>query len=121
MSEFYMISTMPFYDSINQCYLKVLTLDRMPDSSAPIMQIVKAVTLSKLSPFQEGTGCNPLNLCGNVLLKPDSHCEYAKIEDIALLFTWLVQNGYHINTNITEMINQGENQPKNPVVCFINR
>ena len=34
---------MPFYIQSEECYIKVLTLDRMPASGSPLNQIVKRV------------------------------------------------------------------------------
>ena len=122
MSEFYSISSMPFYLSIQECYTKVLTLDRMPAAGSPLNSIVKRVTIPKLSPFQQATACNPIDRCGNVLIKPGCSCtDYATEADIPLIFSFLAQNGYKIDTSITQMLNQGNVKTQFPLICYINR
>lgn len=120
--EAYSLLSVPFYKSVEQCYVKAISLDRMPGPNEPIKQIVKQVRLEKLSPFQEGSHCNPTKTCGNVLLKPGSHCdEMATLDDIPLIFTWLFQNGYIVDTSITQMINQGEVRMSNPLIGFVSK
>ena len=122
MSEFHSIFSMPFYLSNDECYTKVLTLDRMPSQGSPLNQIVKRVTIPKLSQFQQATPCNPIERCGNIIIKPGCSCtDYARESDLPLIFTFLSQNGYVINTNITQMLNQGDVSSDFPLICYINR
>lgn len=119
MTETYSILSMPFYNTVEQCYIKVLTLDRLPPIHSPLYQMVKRVNLPKLSPFQQGTACDPLKTCGNVLLKPNR--EYATLQDIPLMFSWLAQNQFHIDTSMTNMINQSGVRMQYPIICFITQ
>ena len=120
--ETYSLLSIPFYKSVHQCYVKAIALDRMPSSNEPINKIVRRVRYEKLSPFQEGTECNPLKTCGNIIIKPGSTCEeMATLDDIPLIFTWLMQNGYLIDTSITQMMNQGEVRMSNPIIGFISK
>lgn len=120
--ETYSLLSIPFYKSVNQCYIKAISIDRMPGPNEPIKQIVKQVRFEKLSPFQEGSECNSIKTCGNVLLKPGSQCgEMATLDDIPLIFTWLFQNGYIVDTSITQMMNQGEVRMSNPIIGFISK
>lgn len=120
--ETYSLLSIPFYKSVNQCYVKAISIDRMPGPNEPIKQIVRQVRFEKLSPFQEGSECNPIKTCGNVLLKPGSQWgEMATLDDIPLIFTWLLQNGYNVDTSITQMMNQGEVRMSNPIIGFISK
>ena len=120
--ETYSLLSIPFYKSVNQCYVKAISIDRMPGPNEPIKQIVKQVRFEKLSPFQEGSECNPVKTCENILLKPGSLCdELATLDDIPLIFTWLFQNGYTVDTSITQMMNQGEVRMLNPIIGFISK
>ena len=120
--ETYSLLSIPFYKSVNQCYVKAISLDRMPGPNEPIKQIVRQVRFEKLSPFQEGSECNPIKTCGNVLIKPGSQCgELATLDDIPLIFTWLFQNGYTVDTSITQIINQGEVRMSSPIIGFISK
>tara|TARA_A100001011_G_scaffold103775_1_gene109716 strand:+ start:979 stop:1347 length:369 start_codon:yes stop_codon:yes gene_type:complete len=122
MSEFYSIMSMPFYIHSKECYIKVLTLDRMPAPGSSLNQIVKRVTIPKLSQFQQATACNPIERCGNVFIKPGCSCnDYATEEDLPIIFTFLSQNNYTINTNVTQMLNQGNVQSRYSLICYINQ
>lgn len=120
--ETYTLLSIPFYKSPQQCYVKAITLDRMPLPNEPINKIVKRVQFNRLSPFQQGTECNPLPTCGNVVMRPGIGCqEMATLDDIPLIFTWLFQNGYTVDTSITQMINQGEVRMSFPIIGFITK
>ncbi|MAH20745.1 MAG: hypothetical protein CMB96_04840 [Flavobacteriaceae bacterium] len=120
--ETYSLLSIPFYKSVQQCYVKAIALDRMPGPNEPINKIIRRVRYEKLSPFQEGTECHPLKTCGNIVIKPGSQCgEMANLDDIPLIFTWLMQNGYQIDTSITQMINQGEVRMSSPIIGFITK
>ena len=97
-------------------------LDRIPDKLSPINQIAKRIQLHKLSPFKTSRSeYGQAETCGVVILNPNSLCEYASLEDIPVVFGWLIQHGYTIDTAITQMFNQGEVRMSNPVVCFITQ
>lgn len=121
MSKTFSIMAIPFYRSTEQCYIKVLTLDRMPDSASPINQIAKRVQFHKLSPFKTSSEYGRIETCGVVILNPNSPSEYARLEDIPVIFNWLMQHGYTIDTAITQMFNQGEVRMANPIICFITQ
>jgi hypothetical protein len=113
--------SMSFYNSIDQCYTKVLTLDRMPCDDSPLHTLTKKIQLPKLSPFKQTTCCEPIQTCGIVLLCPNDLTQYASIHDIPLVFSWLTQNNFTIDTSITNMLNQSDVNMKNPIVCFITQ
>ena len=86
---------------------------------SPLNQIVKRVTIPKLSQFQQATACNSIQTCGNVLIKPGCSCtDYAIEEDLPTI-TFLAQNHYTINTNVTQMLNQ--KCKVDFINCYINR
>ena len=94
----------------------------MPVSGSPLNQIVKRVTIPKLSQFQQETACNNIEKCGNIFIKPGCSCnDYAGEDDLPSIFTFLAQNNYTINTNVTQMLNQGNVQSRFPLICYINR
>ena len=82
---------------INNEYMDVLTLDRMPDG--PIKQIVRQIHTQELSIFNQGLNKNP---CKYVLLSDASSCYLTK-EDIPFLFSYLMDNGYTINAQMTKL------------------
>jgi hypothetical protein len=121
MPETYSLLSIPFYISTSKCYIKAFALDRMPSPGSPLSQIVKRTVLPKLSTFQQGNECDPYKTCGNIVMNPHNILEYARPDDIPLIFTWLIQHGYTIDTSITKMINDSTVRMSNPILCFVSR
>ena len=109
----------PILNSYYQAYQNVLTLNTMPPG--PLVDLVTMINLPKLSPFQSASVyASPFYQGGNctaVLLRyPDlagsglGACKVADAflgaDDIPDVFSFLVSNGYTIDTSLTKMMNQ---------------
>ena len=119
--ECYSISARPFYNSSEQCYLKVLQIDRQPSPGAAISTILKRVTFNRLSPFDVPGPCEKYDPCGYVVMNPDNLSTFATVDDAPLIFTWLMQNGYTVNTAITEMMNSSSVKASYPLLCIVTK
>jgi len=119
--ECYSLTVRPFYKSCSQCYIKVIQIDRQPPKNAIINQILKRTYFNKLSPFDSPSPCEKVENCGIILMNPNNISEYATIDEIPLIFTWLMQNGYMINTSITEMMNSSSVKQKYPLLCMVTK
>jgi len=111
--ELYTLSSKIYYD--NYEYKKIIVLDRKPNHNGLIKNIIKYISPSRLSPFDIDN-----NKCIYIILNPNNLTEFLKIEEIPLLFTWLINNGYSINTNFTEIIQNSNLEIKNNIICFIS-
>ena len=106
MIRTFTINTRPYYDQINQCYLNILTCNIEPQG--PIRKYVRKLTLPKLSPFQVEGPCNPLNNCALALTRLDGNCGCSDLltpNEIPDLISFLLGNGYQIETQLTNMMN----------------
>ncbi|MDA9216459.1 hypothetical protein N9O88_01395 [bacterium] len=121
MKEMYSILSVPYYKSNQQCYVKVLTLDRDPPRKSILNKILKKTNFQKISPFKELDNCERNNNCRNIFINPYNNNEFAEINDIPAVFTWLHTNNYFIDTNITQMFNNGTVRMTNPVIAFISK
>lgn len=121
MKEMYSILSVPYYNSHRQCYVKVLALDRNPPPKSILNRILKKTNFQKISPFKEFDNCERNNSCRNVFLNPLNYNEYAEVNDIPAVFTWLIRNHYSIDTNITQMLNNGTVRMSNPIIAFISK
>ncbi len=120
------ITSQPFYDEYNQCYKNIMMLNVEP--RGPLRQFVRKLKLPKLSPFQKETPCNPIPQCGLALQKLNSinfgekfhknSCNLMSPDDIPDLVTFLISNGYQIETQITNMLNQSELKLSNKKMGF---
>ena len=119
MSETYSILVQPYYDSVHQCYTKVLKIDRTPLNHSPILQILKRIHSTPLSPFQTNLSCDTTYLsCKYVFLNPGTD-RLAQLNDVPIVFQWLRQHGYLIDTALTTMMHQGDVKGNDPLLCFI--
>ena len=126
------ITSHPFYDQYNQCYKNILMVNAEP--RGPIRRIVRRIKLPKLSPFQREGQCNPIPQCGLALqslrgteyntnqytgcCKLNSGCDLMTPDEIPDLITFLIGNGYQIETQITNMLNQSELKLSNRKLGF---
>ena len=121
-SNTFTITSQPFYDQYNQCYKNILTVN--PEPRGPIRKIVRRIKLPKLSPFQREGPCNPIPQCALALqsLNGFNNCckgsDLMSPDEIPELITFLFGNGYQIETQITNMLNQSEVKISNKIIAF---
>ena len=121
------ITTQPYLDK-NQCYKNFLMVNVMPDG--PLNTLVRRLQLPRLSPFQvNDIRCN----CDLVLINPfingcslysntcGKKCDnYMTPNEIPNLYSFLTANGYQIETQLTNMMNNSEVKLTNSrVVCSV--
>ena len=54
-------------------------------------------------------------------MNPNMTSDFATLDDLPLIFSWLLQNLYQVNTAITDMLNKSEVRMDNKLICFISR
>lgn len=111
------ITSQPFYDQYNQCYKNILMVNVEP--KGPLRKFVRRIQLPKLSPFYQEGPCNPIPKCGLALQQIGSSCCSSSLSscsssslmtpnEIPDLITFLLANGYQLETQLTTMLNQSE-------------
>jgi hypothetical protein len=96
----YAIFSRPYYDAFEQRYNNILTINKKP--AGELEKITRRVKFLPLSPFKrtERETCGyGICLDGNKLSTTD---------EIPDLFSFLLMNGYTIDTSLTKMMNQSE-------------
>jgi hypothetical protein len=114
------ITSIPYYNSCTQCYLNVLSINVEPQG--PLKKIVRRINFPKLSPYKVESHCNQLNNCGLVLtnlglqinnmnccnnyIVNNNNCSTDLLtpNNIPELISFLLANGYQIETQITNML-----------------
>ena len=122
------ITTQPYLDNNNQnnnqCYKNILMINVVPDG--PLNAFVRRLQLPRLSPFQTRYDCNQMKNCGLVLINPfvnvnvscKKGCNYMTPNEIPDLYSFLTSNGYQIDTQLTNMMNNSEVKLTNSrIVC----
>ncbi len=103
MPKFYEIKLDDVLNQRDKCYRKVLTINKMPDG--PLSGLIKTAKREKLSVFKQSCSpCSKNDACMNVILNPSDKGEYLFEEDLAELMTFLVENGYTIDTKLSKLM-----------------
>jgi hypothetical protein len=118
------ITSMPYYDQYNQCYKNILLVNAEPQG--PLKALVMRLNLPRLSPYQFDTPCCPIQKCGLAIrsfangccYKTNTGCNLMSPDEIPDLITFLLANGYQIETQITNMLNQSEIKWTNRRLAF---
>jgi hypothetical protein len=135
LTKTFTITSQPFYDQYNQCYKNIMMVNLEPQG--PISRLVRRLRLPRLSPFQRDGPCNPIQNCGLALQslngteyginsgqytgccnKYNSGCDLMTPDEIPGLISFLQSNGYQIETQITNMLNQSEIKLSNKRLAF---
>ena len=127
----FVLYSMPFLDTYNQCYKNIVTVNFVP--SGPLGRFVHKVPLPRLSPFKEPSYCCERMLfclaigktCFN---KVQSGLNYRNnlmtTDEIPNLFSFLLENGYKIDTELTKIMNscgdiRFHTDNSNKIICFV--
>ncbi len=106
----------PYYDPCSQCYLNIVTMNLPP--RGPLLKLTRRVKLYPLSEFKEPGNCTRLQSCGLGLRSMsclygfggggynNSCSDLMTVDEVPDLFSFLLSNGYSIDTSITKMMNQ---------------
>ena len=106
------ITSLPYYNSYSQCYLNVLSINVEPQG--PLKNFVRRINFPKLSPYKIDSPCNPINNCGLVLTNFTKNnyinCSNDLLtpNNIPELISFLLSNGYQIETQITNMLQNSQ-------------
>jgi hypothetical protein len=97
----------------------------------PLSEIVKFVNFPPLSEFKQPGPCSPLKQCGYALMSlggcSTSSCKNGSnlmvTDEVPDLISYLVSNGYSVDTSITKMFNTSEirfdTNTGNKLICFV--
>ena len=118
----YQLSIKPYYDNITKCYQKIVTISAKP--KGPLEKYVKQIRTPKLSPFQvnsySSNCCKSEPACIYAIKSFDNHgCELLCIHQIDQLFTFLLENKYKINTEVTKILKKTQSYNSDSLICFI--
>ena len=122
------LSSQPYLDTYNQCYKNIVVINLMPQG--PLADIVKYVNFPTLSEFKQSGPCNPVKKCGLALLSLDNCDTCCKngsdlmiVDEVPTLMSYLLSNGYTVDTSITKMFNGSEisfnTNDGNKLICFV--
>lgn len=118
------IFSQPYLDTYNQCYKNIVTINLPP--KGPLGKYVRRIKLNPLSTFKQPGPCNPEQKCVLALLSFEDNCScgnYMTVNEVPNLISYLVSNGYSVDTSITKMFFQSDisfdTNNSNKLICFI--
>lgn len=116
----------PYLDAYNQCYKNIVVVNRMPQG--PLGDLVVRANFLPLSEFSQPGPCSRLKQCGLALLSLGTNWAQTShnlmiTDEVPDLISFLVENGYTIDTSITKMFNTGDvrfdTNTGNKLICFV--
>jgi hypothetical protein len=116
----------PYLDTYNQCYKNIVVLNRSPQG--PLADLVVRVNFPPLSEFSEHGPCIRLKQCGLAILSFGMGCgkncnNLMVVDEVPDLISFLVENGYTVDTSITKMFNTSDirfdTNTGNKLICFV--
>lgn len=119
----YSISSVPFYDTRQQQYIKILCVNVAP--VGPLATRVKVVRPPRLSGFQSSTygngnrsNCNTSNGCIHAITTTDHAC-WLSPDDLPELFAFLATNGYTVDLGLTKLAAKHQSN-SGSLVCLVS-
>jgi hypothetical protein len=119
----------PYLDVYNQCYKNIVVVNLPPQG--PLGNLVRRVNFPPLSEFKQPGPCTPLKLCGYALITLGG-CNMGcgktgenlmSVDEVPDLISFLVSNGYKVDTSITKMFNTSDIRfdanTGNKLICFV--
>ena len=117
------ISSQPFYDQYNQCYMNIMSVNMMP--KGPLQNFVRRLQMPKLSPYQGDSVCDPIEKCALAIFNVEvpgsingNTRNLMHTSAIPNLVSFLLNNGYQFETQITNMLTASGITQTNKRLCF---
>lgn len=118
----YTIMIQNYYDTNLQYYRNILILNKEP--IGPLNKYIKKIYMPYLSPFKNSfsNDINNTNYnCGCLYAIIDfmDNTKLMCVNNIPDLFSFLINNGYIIDNNLTKIIKNTTCTSKNDLICYI--
>lgn len=119
MPQLYQIKSEVWLNRHDECYKNIITISPPPKDKS-LKMVTKLYNRERLSPFQERSPCCPQNNCMYVVMDPNDKCEMLCVDQLDVLFSYLLENNFTFNTDLTKMMFQSRVQIKN-LIAFISK
>ena len=125
-SKTFSLFSRPYLDTYNQCYKNIVILNNMPQG--PLANLVVRVNFPPLSEFSYPGQCDRTKQCGLAILSFGMGCGKVSsnlmvVDEVPDLISFLVENGYTVDTSITKMFNTSDirfdTNTGNKLICFV--
>jgi hypothetical protein len=118
----YTIMIQNYYDTNLQYYRNILILNKEP--IGPLNKYIKKISMPYLSPFTNSfsndmNNTNNTNTCLYAIIDFMDNTKLMCVNNIPDLFSFLINNGYIIDYNLTKIIKNTTCASKNNLICYI--
>ena len=122
------VVSQPYYDQYCKQYQNILMVNVVPEG--PLCNLIRRIQLPRL--YREGSNYNGIEGCGLAIINPfpnprnnynnnNRNCNNGLLtpNEIPDLYSFLTSNGYQIETQLTNMMNQSPVKitPGRQIVC----
>ena len=115
----YQLTSEIYLDKFNKCYKKIIIISPNPTDNS-LNSIIKTIPKEKLSPYDDVSPCCPTSKCLHAFVNPNEKCELLCVDQISILFQYLLTNGFTINPDITKIMQDSDVKIPN-LICFISK
>ena len=114
------LSSITYLDKQTKEYNDIIIINKRPPSDNPLNKRIRQIKPPLLSPFKghnrHTKSCNYVYAITRP--EPDKF-ELMTPSEIPELFSFLIETGFTINTNVTQMMQMSNVQMDNNLLCFI--
>ena len=102
----YLISKQIYLDNHNKCYKTIIIINSKPQGK--LQDYITNIRLGKLAESENLYGCCNKNICIYALKSMSNCCQLMCMEEYPNLITFLSNNGYKINYQMTKLLSKQE-------------
>ena len=122
LAKTFSLFSQPYLDTYNECYKNIVVINLIPEG--PLANLVRFVKFPPLSEFKQHGYCTLLKQCGYALISLRGLGEdLMVVDEVPDLITYLLSNGYSVDTSITKIFNTSEvsfeTNTGNKLICFV--
>lgn len=121
MSTTFTLYSQPYLDTCNQCYKNIVTVNMIP--RGPFSKWIQSIQFKPLSEFKTPGPCTKLQKCGYAVLSLHSGQTLMTTDEVPELLSFLMSQGYTIDTSITKMLNTSDivfdTDIGKKLICFV--
>ena len=112
MATTYLLTTEPYLDTFSENYRNILSINLYP--IGPLGKYIVRMKMPILSPFQ----CDRRNQCVLALNSLCGNSELMCDNELGDLVSFLLSNGYTVDTSLTNMMNKSPVKMNNKTILF---
>lgn len=108
----YLLTSEPYLDTCSENYRNIITINLMP--RGPLKKYVVRINAPRLSEFQ----CDKRIQCVLALTSLRNNMNFMRDDELGDLVGFLLENGYSIDTSLTNMMNKSPVKLNNKNILF---